>query len=145
MCRQLARIYATVGEEVEGKLPPETWADPRPSWKALELGVVGAASAASAALRYEGGVSEAQECMELAMALLEMGAQMALWEEDFPSAWENWAAIAMSELTLKDFDPMRVVPLSQFKSMAQTLEAIAGAYTLGKGFDWAFSNEANLN
>lgn len=141
LCTQLARIYGTIGEEVEGKLPPVEWTDPLPSWKALELGVVGAASEAAAAMRSEGGASEAQECLELGIVLLEMGAQMALRDGDEESALENWAAVSMIEVSAPDFDPMRLVPLAHFKAMARTLEQIASAYALGKDFDWAFSSE----
>ena len=51
LCQQLAHLYAAVGEETEEKLLGPEWADPRPSWKALEMGVVGAVAAVGAALR----------------------------------------------------------------------------------------------
>jgi hypothetical protein len=142
ICRHLARIYAEVGEETAEQLPPAAWADPKPSWKALQLGVVGAASEATAALRTEAGLAEAKECMNLGIVLLEMGAQMALHDDDEVGARENWAAITIAEFPLAEFDPMRVVPLMYFKGMAETLNEIAGAYALGKDFEWAFTDGA---
>ena len=141
LCSQLALIYAAMGEEVDGRLLPPECADPILSWRALELAVVGAASEASAALRHNGDKGEAQECRDLGVVLLELGAQMALREGDAKAAHENWAAIAVLEFALPDFDPMRVVPLMHLAALANTLNEIASAYTLGKDFEWAFAGD----
>jgi len=142
LCTQLAKIYLPVAEEIEDRLPPPEWADPLLSWRALETAVVGAASEASAGLRHGGGASEAQECLELGVVLLELGAHMALRDGDVVVAREIWAGIALLEFPLgDDFDPMRVVPLAHFKGLAATLGEIASAYTLGKDFHWAFASE----
>jgi hypothetical protein len=142
LCQTLERMYAEAGSEYADRLLPPEWADPLPSWKALEMGVVGAASEASTVLRHGGSPGEMQECLDLGIVLLEMGAHMAWREGDKAVACENWAGILIIELHRDDFDMMRVVPLAQFLPMATTFNKIASAFRLAKDFGWAFASES---